>query len=119
MTITREDLEAGRVDLSDVIEPGAPRIGPIHPGEHLAEFMADYGLSARALARDLNVPHNRILEILAGKRSITAETALRLARYFGTSARLWLGLQADYDRELAELEHGEAIAREVKPLAAA
>lgn len=114
MTITREDIESGRVTFAE--DEYGPLMDPSHPGEHLQEFLTDYGLSARALARALNVPHNRILGILAGRRAITGETALRLARYFGTSPELWLGLQAMYDREMAERAHGEAIRREVRPL---
>jgi addiction module HigA family antidote len=81
--------------------------------------MKPLNLSSRGLARALGVPHNRILAIVQGKRAITADTALRLARFLGGSAGFWLRLQALYDEELAELEHGEAIAREVKPLQAA
>jgi addiction module HigA family antidote len=114
MTITREELESGRVTFDK--EEYGPLMDPIHPGEHLEEFMSELGLSARQLARRLGVPHTRILGILAGRRAISAETALRLARFFGTSAKLWMGLQAAYDREVAERAHGEAIRREVQPL---
>ncbi|WP_418159168.1 HigA family addiction module antitoxin [Benzoatithermus flavus] len=77
--------------------------------------MAEEGLSANALAKALRVPHNRITAILAGKRAITVETALRLARYFGTSAELWINLQAGYDLEVAERELGSRIDEEVAP----
>jgi addiction module HigA family antidote len=74
------------------------RLEPIHPGEILEEeFMRLQGLSANALARRIDVPVTRISEIVRGNRGITADTALRLARLFGTSSELWLGLQADYD----------------------
>ncbi len=100
-------------------EPPAIILPPIHPGEHLADELAELGLSANALARALDVPPNRITEILNGQRSITADTALRLARYFGTSAELWMNLQRTYDLKVAERDHGEAIARAVRPRQAA
>jgi addiction module HigA family antidote len=75
---------------------------PIPPGEILLEdFMKPLGLSINALARDIHVPPNRISEIVNGRRGITADTALRLAKYFGTSPEVWLGLQADYDLRVA------------------
>jgi len=90
---------------------------PIHPGEVLMEdFMKPLGLSQYQLARDISVPALRISQIVRGKRSITADTAMRLARYFGTSAALWLRLQARYDLEVAEDQMGKRIEREVKTL---
>ena len=78
------------------------RLPPIHPGEILREeFMKPRALSQNALARALNVPPRRINEIVHGKRRISADTALRLGRYFGTSAQFWLGLQTDYDVDIA------------------
>jgi addiction module HigA family antidote len=75
---------------------------PIPPGEILyEEFMKPMGLSINALAREIDVPPNRISDIVNGKRSITADTALRLGKYFGVSPELWLGLQADYDLRVA------------------
>lgn len=118
MVVTMEDLRAGRVDFSDIDDPDAEPLGPVHPGEILGEWMDELGLSANGLAKALSVPHNRILAIRAGQRAISAETALRLARYLGTSADLWIGLQADYDRECAERALGDRIAREVTPRAA-
>ena len=95
------------------------KLAPIHPGEILREeFMKPRDLSQNALARALNVPPRRINEIVLEKRGITADTALRLARYFGTSAELWTGLQADYDLRLARQEKARVIERDVKPLAA-
>jgi addiction module HigA family antidote len=92
----------------------AKKIAPVHPGEILAEeYMAPRGLSANQLALDLHVPANRLTEVIRGRRSVTADTALRLARYFGTAPSLWLNLQSTYDLELAEDELGERIAREV------
>ena len=118
MVVTLEELRAGKIDFSDVDDPDGKPLGPVHPGEILADWMAEEGLSANALAKALHVPHNRITAILAGKRAISMETALRLARYFGTSADLWIGLQADYDREVAQRELGPRIEREVTPRAA-
>ena len=92
---------------------------PIHPGELLIEeFMKPLGLSANKLGLDLRVPANRILEIVKGERSISADTALRLARYFGNSPDFWINLQARYDLETASERLAETIAREVNPRAA-
>jgi antitoxin HigA-1 len=94
------------------------KLPPIHPGEILREeFMKPRDLSQNALARALNVPPRRINEIVLEKRGITADTALRLARYFGTSAELWTGLQADYDLRLARHQKEKQIERDVEPLA--
>jgi addiction module HigA family antidote len=95
------------------------KLSPIHPGEILREeFMKPRGLSQNALARALKVPPRHINEIVLEKRGITADTALRLARYFGTSAEMWTGLQADYDLRLARYQKARTIEREVEPLAA-
>ena len=95
------------------------KLPPIHPGEILREeFMNPRGLSQNALARALNIPPRRINEIVLEKRGITADTALRLARYFGTSAELWAGLQADYDLRLARDEKQGQIERDIEPIAA-
>ena len=81
---------------------GTKHLDPIPPGEILREeFMNPLGLSINALARDLDVPPNRISEIVNGKRAITADTALRLGKFFGVSAELWLDLQSDYDLRVA------------------
>ncbi len=94
------------------------KLAPIHPGEILREeFMKPHGLSQNALARALNVPPRRINEIVLEKRGITADTALRLARYFGTSAEMWAGLQADHDLRLARYKRQKQIERDVEPLA--
>ncbi len=79
--------------------------------------MTPLGLSQNALARGLGVPPRRINEIVLEKRGITADTALRLARFFGTTAEMWTGLQADYDLRLARYQRQEQIEREVEPLA--
>lgn len=90
---------------------------PIHPGEILREeFMIPLGLSASALAIALRVPAPRINDIARERRAITADTALRLARYLGTSAEFWLGLQSDYDMKLALAEHGDRIIQDVAPM---
>jgi antitoxin HigA-1 len=92
---------------------------PVHPGEILREDMLpELGMSANALAKALDVPANRITAILNGTRGITADTALRLARYLGTSPEIWLNLQTAYDLRVAELEAGETILRTVQPRAA-
>jgi addiction module HigA family antidote len=89
---------------------------PIHPGEILREdFMLPLGLSMNRLALDLRVPVTRVAEIFHGRRGVSPDTALRLARYFNTSARFWLNLQAAYDLEVAEDELAQAIRREVRP----
>ncbi|HLZ51867.1 MAG TPA: HigA family addiction module antitoxin [Candidatus Acidoferrum sp.] len=81
----------------------------IHPGEHLAEELEALDMSAAELARKLDVPTNRVTQILHGTRSITGDTALRLAHFFGTSAQFWLNLQTLYDLRLAEQKTGRAI----------
>ncbi len=94
--ILRSSLTFYDGDRYSVCEMKTKRLTPIHPGEILhEEFMKPYGLSQNALARALNVPPRRVNEIVLEKRGITADTALRLARYFGTTAELWAGLQAD------------------------
>lgn len=90
----------------------------IHPGEILREEMEIMQLSARQLAAALHVPANRITSILNEQRAITADTALRLGRYFGTTPEFWMNLQTSYELRCAQLQHGEAICREVQPPAA-
>lgn len=84
---------------------------PIHPGEHLAEELNELGLSAAAFARQINVPTNRVTGILNGQRAITADTALRLGHWFGSSPEFWLDLQKLYELRKAEREVGAEIAR--------
>jgi addiction module HigA family antidote len=93
------------------------RIAPVHPGEFLFEEMQERSITINRLARDLRVPVSRIDEIVKGKRSITAETALRLGRFFGTSAGCWLSLQTTYDLAVAE-DAAARIEREVLPFSA-
>ncbi len=96
------------------------KLAPIHPGEVLmADFLEPLGLSQYRLAQGINVPPRRINEIVRGKRAITADTALRLARFFGTSERFWLNLQARYDLETRRDALGERLEREVAVLAGA
>jgi addiction module HigA family antidote len=94
------------------------RLPPTHPGEILRDELAELGLSANAFAAKIKVPTNRVTEILAGRRSITAETALRLGRFFGTSAQFWMNLQGNYDLKAAAAESGKDIVRQVRPRAA-
>lgn len=89
---------------------------PIHPGEVLTEELEVLEISPTQLSRILDVPPNRITQILKGQRSITADTALRLSRWLGTSAEFWLNLQNRYELRLTELESGEAIRKHIKPL---
>src|ERR687888_291876 len=95
--------------------PRDPRkLAPVHPGEILLEeFLTPLGLSQYRLARDTSVPPRRINEIVRGSRAITADTALRLARYFGTTERFWLNLQAHYDLEVEKGRLGDRLEREV------
>ena len=92
----------------------AKKLAPVHPGEILElDFMAPIGLNANQLALSLRIPANRIGAIIAGKRGITADTALRLARYFGTSAEVWMSLQSDYDLATERDRNGAEIERAV------
>jgi antitoxin HigA-1 len=93
------------------------RLPPVHPGEILREdYLRPLGLSMNKLALDLHIPVTRISEIVHERRGITADTAMRLGRYFNTSARFWLNLQAAYDLEVAERELERTIERDVRPL---
>jgi len=96
----------------------ANKMRPIHPGEILREEMEELDLSANALAKALNVPANRITAILNEQRSITGDTALRLAKYFGTTPEFWMNLQASYDVKRAMQVSGAEIERKVKTRAA-
>ena len=92
----------------------ARKLAPIHPGEVLQEeFLKPLGLSQYRLAKEVSVPARRVTEIVLGKRSVTADTALRLARYFGTTERFWLNLQTRYDLELERDRLGARLEREV------
>ena len=114
MAIQREELS--RMNLDEVIDAGAGKIPISTPGDILLhEFMEHFRLSANALAKALDVPTNRITAIINGARGITADTAFRLACYFGTTPQFWLGLQADYDLRILNREE---IVRKIRPLAA-
>lgn len=91
---------------------------PIHPGEILADELEAIGVTAKRLADLIEVPPNRLYQILAGKRSMTADTALRLAQYFGMSADFWMNLQSAYELDLARKESGRAIQRIARRTAA-
>ena len=91
-------------------------LAPLHPGEVLLEeFLEPLGMSQYRLAKDISVPPRRVNEIVHGKRGITADTALRLSRYFGTSERFWLNLQAQYDLDVERDRLGDRLAHEVAP----
>jgi len=104
---------------STITDPVEERLAPVTPGEILLEeFMKPLGVSQNRLARDIDAPVSRIAGIVKGERAITADTALRLARFFGTSAEMWLGLQASYDLRVARRAKGQEIERRVRQLAA-
>lgn len=95
------------------------KLQPIHPGEVLLEeFLAPMGISQYRLAKDISVPPRRVNEIVHGKRAITADTALRLSRFFGTSERFWINLQTRYDLEIEKDRLGNRLAKEVSVLSA-
>ena len=95
------------------------RLPPIHPGEILSEeFLSPLGMSAHQLAMALRVPGTRINDIVNEKRGITADTALRLSRYFGTTSRFWMNMQASWELEVAEDQLGNAVRRDVLPRSA-
>jgi len=85
------------------------KITPIHPGEHLAEFLEEFEVTPYRLAKEIHVPQTRVGEILKGKRGITADTALRLSKYFDNTAQYWLNLQALYDMEIARDAMGDEL----------
>ena len=91
------------------------RMRPVHPGEILGGELEELGLSANALAKALGVPTNRITAILKGQRGVTADTALRLSCYFGTTPQLWLNLQKTFELRVAEIRSGQDIAERVQP----
>jgi addiction module HigA family antidote len=96
------------------------KLAPITPGEILfEEFMRPSGVSRNRLARDIDIPVSRVSDIVRGKRTITADTALRLAEYFGTSPEMWLSLQSDFDLRTARSAEWPAIRRRIRPLTAA
>lgn len=93
---------------------------PVHPGEVLLEdYIKPMGVSVNALSKALHVPYSRLRDVVDGKRGVTADTALRLERYFGSEAQGWLNLQSAYDLRIAEKVAGKTIAKDVEPLASA
>lgn len=101
------------------VQESEEKLAPIHPGEVLLEeFLKPMEISQYRLAKDINVDPRRINAIVHGERAVTADTALRLSRYFGTSARFWLNLQTQFDLEKQKDELGDRLANEVKELAA-
>jgi addiction module HigA family antidote len=112
MSIARDAV----IDYTDITSRNAKPVGLIHPGVILqAEFLEPLGLSAYALARAINVPRNRITGIIRGERAITADTALRLARFFDMSPDFWLGLQMAYDLETAHAALADRFDQKVTP----
>jgi antitoxin HigA-1 len=117
MSIKREDLDAGRIDFGDVTS--GKRLPLIHPGEILRDdFLQPMKISVYALAKAIKVPRSRVNDIVLGRRGITADTAFRLARYFGTSPDFWINLQARFDLDAADRKLRRRIEREVAPRAA-
>ena len=105
-------------ELKVTVQQGQQKMEPIHPGEVLLEeFLEPMGISQYRLAKDINVPPRRINAIVHGERAITADTALRLSRYFGTTARFWLNMQTQYDLEKQRDKLAERLVEEVKVLA--
>ena len=94
---------------------GRNRMRPVHPGEILGDELEELGMSANSLAKALAVPTNRITAILKGQRGITADTALRLARYFGTTPQLWLNLQNAFELRVAETTSAKDVEEQVQP----
>ncbi len=108
----------GRIPLGVIAHP-RKRLAITHPGEMLEEeFMKPNGLSSNALAQALHVPANRITAIVKGQRAITADTALRLSRYFGTTAEFWINLQKDYELRIARNASAAEIDKSIEPIAA-
>jgi antitoxin HigA-1 len=115
--LTRTDRNARAAMAGDneiFVYPTGVVLPAVHPGRTLARELEVRGLSANALALKLRVPANRLTDIIRGQRAISAETALRLGRYFGTGAAFWMNLQGNYDLALAEHELGERISHEVE-----
>ena len=117
MTIKRDDIETGKIDFSDITT--GRRLPAVHPGDVLkTEFLEPPSLSVYQLAKDLKVQRSRLNEIVLGQRSLTADTALRLAVYFGTTPEYWINLQTQYDLDIANRQLRKKIEREVAPRAA-
>lgn len=114
--ILRDALDTGRVDLCDVVDSTAEPLSLATPGQILQEeFLEPLGLSARRAAQAIGVPHNRLTAIINGQRSISADTALRLGIYFGTTPEFWLSLQAGFELRKVRAEIGDRLRREITP----
>ena len=117
MSIKRDDLDAGRIDFAGITT--GKRLPLIHPGEILRDdFLQPLKISVYTLAQAIKVPRSRLNDIVLGRRGITADTAFRLARYFGTTPGFWINLQARYDLDAADRKLRRRIEREVTPRAA-
>ena len=117
MSIKREDLDAGRIEFGDIVT--GERIPPTHPGRILREaFLEPLALSVYALAKSIKITRSRLNDIVLARRAISADTALRLARYFGTTPEFWIDLQARYDLDVARQAVLSRIEEEVEPRAA-
>ena len=117
MSIKRDDLDAGRIDLAGITT--GKRLPLVHPGEILRDdFLQPLKISVYTLAQDIKVPRSRLNDIVLGRRGITGDTAFRLARYFGTTPGFWINLQARYDLDAADRKLRRRIEREVSPRAA-
>lgn len=104
-----------KTEVNEIFKfPDGLALPPVHPGRTLACELASRGLTANALALKLRVPANRLTDIVRGRRSISAETALRLGRYFGTGAEFWINRQASYDLAMARQQLGAIVEREVE-----
>jgi addiction module HigA family antidote len=113
MPIKRSDLTTARFGKSVT----GRRLAPIHPGEILlADFIEPLGLTRYRVAKEVGVPQRRIDEVCAGLRAVSADTALRLGRYFGVEPQFWMNLQSQYDLEVAEASLGKSIAASIVPL---
>lgn len=116
MTIKRDDLDAGRVDLRAI---ATGKLKPIHPGDILRQdFLQPLGISVYALAKAIHVPRSRANDIVLGRRGVSADTAIRLGRYFKTTPEFWVNLQARYDLDVAKQALRDTVEREIEPFAA-
>src|SRR5687768_1109893 len=117
MVIKREDIDNRKIDFSDIAT--GRRLPPVHPGAILRdEFLTPMGISVYELAKAIKVPRSRANDIVLGRRAITTDTAMRLARYFGTSPEFWINLQSRHDLDVADRTARRKIEREVAPRAA-
>jgi addiction module HigA family antidote len=117
MPIRREDIDNRKVDFSDVAS--GRRLPSVHPGEILRDdFLTPMGISVYELANAIKAPRSRVNDVVLGRRSITIDTAMRLGRYFGTSAEFWINLQARHDLDVADRTVRRQIEKEVAPRAA-